>query len=292
MSQSDAERERRSFAARVSLLFAALSVIIGTNLPYPARVARLGGPVVQREIAVITATPLIVRLGVTPAIAFAADRAGDHRKFLIGLSWAGLAGLIALAQSRGFWPILAWTVVFSLAWTTILPLTETVAMSGVKAAGLDYGRMRLWGSLSFIAASLVGGWVVQRLGAGSAIWLVVAGAVLTTAATHGLAAADRARAAEGRDQPAAAVDCRRREPAALAHLPAVPGGSRPGAGRARGVLHLRHPALARSRPVDRLVRRPVGDLHRRRGGAVRLLRRGGAAHRAGAADRGSAPVPR
>ena len=40
-----------------------------------------------------------------------------------------------------------------------MPLTETVAMSGVKAAGLDYGRMRLWGSLSFIAASLCGGWV-------------------------------------------------------------------------------------------------------------------------------------
>jgi PPP family 3-phenylpropionic acid transporter len=68
-----------------------------------------------------------------------------------------------------------------------MPLTETVAMSGVRAAGLDYGRMRLWGSLSFIAASFVGGWVVERLGAGSAIWLVVIGAALTTAAAHGLA---------------------------------------------------------------------------------------------------------
>ena len=182
----DAERERRSFAARVALLFAALSVIIGTSLPYlPVWLdwAGLGAS----EIAVITATPLIVRLGVTPAIAFAADRAGDHRKFLIGLSWAGLAGLIALAQSRGFWPILAWTVVFSLAWTTMMPLAETVAMSGVKRAGLDYGRMRLWGSLSFVAASLAGGWIVDRMGAASAIWLLVAGAALTAAAAHGLA---------------------------------------------------------------------------------------------------------
>ena len=68
-----------------------------------------------------------------------------------------------LSQARGFWPILACTLVFALAWTTIMPLTETVAMSGVKAAGLDYGRMRLWGSLSFIAASLV-----RRLGGGAA----------------------------------------------------------------------------------------------------------------------------
>jgi PPP family 3-phenylpropionic acid transporter len=56
----------------------------------------------------------------------------------------------------------------------------------VRAAGLDYGRMRVWGSLSFIAASLVGGWVVERLGSGAAIWLVVAGMALTTAAAHAL----------------------------------------------------------------------------------------------------------
>ena len=94
MTPGIAEGERRGFAVRVSLLFAALSVIIGTNLPFlPVWLdwAGLGA----REIAVITATPLLVRVAVTPVIAFAADRAGDHRKFLIGLSWAGLAGLVA-----------------------------------------------------------------------------------------------------------------------------------------------------------------------------------------------------
>jgi PPP family 3-phenylpropionic acid transporter len=77
-------------------------------------------------------------------------------------------------------------LLFAVAWTTIMPLTETVAMSGVRAAGLDYGRMRLWGSLSFIAASVCGGWVVERLGPGAIIWLIVIGGALTTAATHAL----------------------------------------------------------------------------------------------------------
>src|SRR3989304_270283 len=57
--------------------------------------------------------------GQLPPIGFAADRAGDHRRFLIALSWAGLAALVALAQSRGFWPILLCTLFFALAWTTI-----------------------------------------------------------------------------------------------------------------------------------------------------------------------------
>ncbi|KAB2911933.1 MAG: MFS transporter [Hyphomicrobiaceae bacterium] len=186
MSEGGAPREWRGFATRVSLLFAGICVVAGTNMPYlPVWLDWVG--MSAREIAIITAAPLVARVIVTPAIAFAADRFGDHRRFLIGLSWAGLAGLLVLTQCAGFWQILVWTVLFSLAMTTIMPLTETVAMSGVKAAGLDYGRMRLWGSLSFIAASIGGGWVVERLGAASAIWLIVVGGMLTTAAAHGLA---------------------------------------------------------------------------------------------------------
>ncbi len=185
MSERDAGREGRTFAARVSMLFAAIFVVAGTNLPYfPVWLDWQGlGP---REIALITAVPLFVRVLVTPAVAFAADRAGDHRLFLIVLSWLGLAALLALSQSAGFWPILLCTIAFALAWTTIMPLTETVALSGVRVAGLDYGRMRLWGSLSFIVASVVGGWVVQSLGAGSAVWLLVAGGAMVTAAAHAL----------------------------------------------------------------------------------------------------------
>jgi PPP family 3-phenylpropionic acid transporter len=179
--------ERRSFGVRVSLLFAAIFVVAGTNLPYlPVWLDWRG--LDAREIAVVTAIPLFVRVLVTPAIAFAADRAGDHRRFLIVLSWCGLGALLALSQSAGFWPILIFTVAFALSWTTVMPLTETVALSGVMRAGLDYGRMRLWGSLSFIAASLIGGWIIGLYGAASAIWLIVGGAVITTAAAHALPA--------------------------------------------------------------------------------------------------------
>jgi len=97
-------------------------------------------------------------------VAFAADQLGDHRRFLIGLAWTGLAVLLVLAQFSTFWPLLIGSVLFSLAVSTIMPLTETMAMTGVKAAGLDYGRMRLWGSLSFIVASICGGWGDRTVG--------------------------------------------------------------------------------------------------------------------------------
>jgi PPP family 3-phenylpropionic acid transporter len=186
MSVGAGQRERLGFATRVSLLFAAVCLISGTQLPYlPVWLDWAG--LNAREIAIVSAAPMLVRVVVTPAIAFAADRFGDHRRFLIGLSWAGLLALIGLAQLSGFWPILIVTLFFALAASTIMPLTETVAVSGVKIAGLDYGRMRLWGSLSFIAASFCGGWVVDRLGPPSAVWLLAMGGGLTVLAAHGLA---------------------------------------------------------------------------------------------------------
>ena len=110
------------------LLFAAVFVIAGTQLPYlPVWLDWLG--LSAREIAVITAAPMLVRVAVTPAIAFAADRSGDHRRFLIALAWAGLAAVVALSQSASFWPILVLTLLFAVATATVMPLTETVAMT-------------------------------------------------------------------------------------------------------------------------------------------------------------------
>ncbi len=92
MSAPGAGRDHRNFAVRVSILFAAIFVVAGTNLPYlPVWLDWKG--LSPSEIALITALPLFVRVLVTPVIAFAADRTGDHRRFLIALSWCGLAAL-------------------------------------------------------------------------------------------------------------------------------------------------------------------------------------------------------
>ena len=158
-----------------------------------------------------------------------------------------------------------------------MPLTETVAMSGVRAAGLDYGRMRLWGSLSFIAASFCGGWVVERLGPGAVIWLIVVGGALMTAGRARAQAADRARPPQGRDQCAAARPRRRaraccaRASSSSCWRPAAP--CRP---RTPCSTPSARCTGARSGPVGGMVRHAVGHLGHRRDRAVCLLRRGGA----------------
>jgi PPP family 3-phenylpropionic acid transporter len=73
----------------------------------------------------------------------------------------------------------------------MLPLIETVAVDGVRTHGLDYGRMRLWGSITFIVANFAGGVLIEALGGGFAIWLIASGAALTVCAAHMLPVPER-----------------------------------------------------------------------------------------------------
>lgn len=176
-------RPGSGFAWRLSAFYAAVFLVAGTKLPFlPVWLEWRG--LTLAEISVVTAAPLFARIVVTPVIALAADRWGDHRQVLILLAWTALLMLAVLTQAHGFPAILVLTLLVAVAWTTIMPLAETVAMGGVRAQGLDYGRMRLWGSLSFIAASFAGGWAIVAAGPGAAVWLMVAGAAGTLAAAY------------------------------------------------------------------------------------------------------------
>ncbi len=171
------------FAWRLSAFYAAVFLVAGTKLPFlPVWLEWRG--LTLGEISIVAAVPLFARIVVTPAIALASDRWGEHRTTLVILAWIALAGVVLLTQAHGFPAILALTLLIAVAWTTIMPLAETVAMGGVRAQGLDYGRMRLWGSLSFIAASFAGGWAIVAAGPGAAVWLMAVGAAGTLAAAY------------------------------------------------------------------------------------------------------------
>jgi PPP family 3-phenylpropionic acid transporter len=185
MQRSPSSWRLDPLAWRLSGLYAAVFLVAGAKVPFLPVWLDWRGLTVA-EISIIAAAPLFARIVVTPAIAFVADRRGDHRFVVVLLSWAALCGLLLLSQAHGFWMLLVLTLVIAMAWTSIMPLAETVTMSAVRSKGLDYGRMRLWGSLSFIAASIVGGMAVGWLGPASAVWLMVAGGALTVTAAHGL----------------------------------------------------------------------------------------------------------
>lgn len=171
------------FAWRMSLFYGAIFLLIGFHLPYfPVWLDWRG--LSPGEIGIVLSSPLAVRIFVTPVISFAADRIGDRRLVLILLSWGALLCLFLFTISGGFWSILAVAILAAMFWTSIMPITEAVAMDGVRRSGHDYGRMRLWGSLSFIAASFGGGVALQYWGAPAALWLVLSSCAFIVIAAH------------------------------------------------------------------------------------------------------------
>lgn len=178
------------YAVRVSAFYAALFLIYGFHVPYLPMWLDWRG-LSSEQIAIVTSAPFFLRLAVTPGIAIAADRYGNHRRMILILAAVGLVASLALASVSQFASIFAAAVVFALTTMTIMPLTETVAIAGVRGYGLDYGRMRLWGSLTFIVIGAGGGAAVNAGGAQVVLPILVAGAAATWAAAFALPAPPR-----------------------------------------------------------------------------------------------------
>ena len=182
-SQAPANAAAPSFALRLGLLYAALFLVIGCYLPY-LPVWLKWRALDADQIAVLLAATLYTRILFTPAISFAADRIGDRRAILIVLAWGSLLSFVILWVSDGFWQMLLAIVLLAVNWTSIMPLIETVAASGIRSGGLDYGKVRLWGSITFIVASLGSGSVIQLYGPQAVLPILLAATALMVLATH------------------------------------------------------------------------------------------------------------
>ena len=94
------------FAERLALFYAATFFMSGIKVTYlPVWLDWRGLTAV--EIGWIGAAPLFLRMLVTPAIAYGADRTSSHRQILIALAWAAVGVLLAMTFAAGFWPLLA-----------------------------------------------------------------------------------------------------------------------------------------------------------------------------------------
>ena len=138
------------------------------------------------EIGILVAAGLWVGVAAVPLIAQAADRAGERRRVMVGLAAACIAATALFFVTEGFWALLAVSMLASAMLAPLVPLGETLAVRGLGAGTLDYGRVRLWGSITFVLAAAAAGHVIAGRSEELVLWLVLAGLVLTLAACLGL----------------------------------------------------------------------------------------------------------
>ncbi len=160
-------------AVRVAAVYATLFFGIGVSLPFLPVWLKAKGLDAQ-TIGLALALQSLMRVLVAPAVSHLADRLGRLRPVMMAAAATSLAGLAWLGGvAEGAGALLFGVAVAYGAFAPLMPLSDAYAVSASRRLGLDYGRMRLWGSLAFIAGSMVAGAVQDVLPTQHLIWLIV-----------------------------------------------------------------------------------------------------------------------
>ena len=163
----------RAVGVRLSLFYGTLFLTVGLIGPYwPVWLESRGmGP---SQIGLLMAISFLTRTITNPAIGALVDRRGDRRRPMLVLAAMSLGAYALFWPAQGFWPLAALTILAAGSFTAIMPLGDSLTLLASSEGRLDYGRIRLWGSLSFIVASMIGGAVIERHPTDALLWFLSA----------------------------------------------------------------------------------------------------------------------
>lgn len=138
------------------------------------------------EIGILVALPLAMRVATASFLGIFADLIGDRRRALAVYAGLALLGATTLWWPREFLGLFFATAAAWTFWNGILPVSDALAVSVARRGEGDYGRMRVWGSISFVAVNLAFGGFVASRGTEVVLQLVLVGLVLQFAFAFGL----------------------------------------------------------------------------------------------------------
>ncbi len=169
---------RSLLATRYAAFYGGFFLTAGILLPFwPLWLENRGLGAVQ--IGIILALGPWVRVVTNPLVAQIADRSGRAKTVLAifaGLSMLAFAGFI---PAHGFWWIGAVSLLAAICFPAMLPIGESQVMGAVLRHRLDYGRIRLWGSITFIVATLGAGRILTGRDPDLILMLVLAALAAT-----------------------------------------------------------------------------------------------------------------
>ena len=98
----------------------------------------------------------------------------------------GLLGFTMVFWAHGFWALFFVMAALSLFTSSTLPLSESLTLAHLATTNGHYSRIRMWGSLGFIVASIVLGFATDAFGIKSMLWFVLGVQVVLFALTFKL----------------------------------------------------------------------------------------------------------
>ena len=165
----------------IATAYAGLFFGIGVYLPFfPVWLQGRGFD--ASMIAATLAVPFAVRLVTMPLGGLLADRSGRPRATLIAYALATAAAFAGVALAPNIALMLLALAVAASFWQPSLPVLDAYAVVRRAEGKIDYGRVRLWGSLAFIGGNFAAGFLLEGLPADAIVWFIVAGSLIAAGA--------------------------------------------------------------------------------------------------------------
>ncbi len=189
---SELRAPTRALAFRYAAFYGAVFLVLGIYLPFWPVFLKSRG-LDAAEIGLIFALVSWLRIVTTPAIAQIADRSGRAKATLVVVATLSLVFFTGFFEARGFWPIILVMLPAAVCFQPMIPLAESQTMAAVLRERLDYGRIRLWGSLAFILGTVGAGFLIAGREADVVLVLVLGALALTVLAALALPASPTRR---------------------------------------------------------------------------------------------------
>lgn len=136
------------------MFYVATFAVLGLYMPYwPVWLQSRGCD----NVADVLVGQILARTIAGPLLSQCVDRSGKGRAAIVLLSFASLLALFPFLLAGSFWALFACGFLFGLVYPPIHPILDNLTLAVAARSGFDYGRVRLWGSLSFLGVNLLGG---------------------------------------------------------------------------------------------------------------------------------------
>ncbi len=156
------EYSKKSVQLRLTGYYTSFFAVYGIAIPLWPR--WLEGQVSLEYVGLILAVSYWLKLIIVPLTAWVADVTGDRRRIMITLAVLVLISLLFLPLMEGW---IQYAIVWGIAGAALstgIPLSDGVTMRAVQIFGIEFGKVRRWGSVSFIVISLAVGALADQFG--------------------------------------------------------------------------------------------------------------------------------
>ena len=140
--------------------------------------------VTNQQLGYLSAVGPLMVLLLAPMISRLADLNGKHRELLGAALFGSGAAIFGLGFAKDFLGVVIGSVALGIAACAFGSLADGLIARMASRRRLEFGRMRLWGSVSFALFSLAFGWLWSRVGYGG--MLFVTGALMMLMTPFGL----------------------------------------------------------------------------------------------------------